>query len=99
VNEQIKHEILTKHKQETRMQSLGMIVGIGLSVFVAMGMIDLVKNVERMTINQEKVMSIQEHKVKDLDLVVKEYGIHQGTDQLKFKEIEAEIIIIKEIID
>lgn len=46
----IEQEVLIKHKRETRMQSFGMMVGIALSMFVAMTVMDLIKEVQSITI-------------------------------------------------
>ena len=46
----VEQEVLIKHKRETRMQSFGMVIGIALSMFVAMTAMDLIKEVQSVKI-------------------------------------------------
>jgi len=51
--QQVKNEILVKHKKETRLQSFGMIIGIMTTMFVAMTMMDMFKLVQVMKANKQ----------------------------------------------
>jgi hypothetical protein len=54
-SELIKQEILLHHRRETRIQSLGMLVGIAATMFVAMTIIDLTKAVARIESSHGKL--------------------------------------------
>jgi hypothetical protein len=85
MNDQIRNEILIKHRKETRLQSLGMIVGVLTTMFVAMTMMDMFKLVTTMHKNQVNVMKVQSAHtgIKHLE----EFDSHKADDEVIFDEI------------
>ena len=84
----VETEVLIKHRRETRFQSLGMIVGVAGTMFVAMAMIDVIKKVEVMHENQIKVLSFIKERQNTPKLVRNEIKSHIQSDIVKLNEFD-----------
>jgi uncharacterized membrane protein len=62
MKQELEKEVLVNHKRETRMQSIGMLLGIAIGVFVAMNLIDVVKSVDSIVATQKEIL----HEHEDL---------------------------------
>lgn len=92
----IETEVLIKHRQETRFQSLGMIVGVAGTMFVAMAMIDVIKKVEVMHENQIKVLSFIKERQNTPKLVRNEIKSHIQSDIVKLNEFDLRLKKLEE---
>ena len=60
MNKDMIEEVLVHHKKETRLQSIGMLLGIVIGVFIAMNLIDVVKSVKDIVVTQELILNEHE---------------------------------------
>ena len=86
MNEQVRNEVLVKHRRETRMQSFGLIIGIATTMFVAMTMMDMFKLVTAMAANQKGVMEVQSAHTGIKHL--KDFKLHKQEDIMSFEDID-----------
>jgi ABC-type lipoprotein release transport system permease subunit len=93
----LEQEIMVAHKRETRMQSIGMLLGIAIGVFVAMNVIDVVKSVEGIIETQELIL--HEHgEFNKMDAYILEQNAKDKEDILvMWNEINSMKTILLEI--
>ena len=93
----LEQEIMVTHKRETRMQSIGMLLGIAIGVFVAMNVIDVVKSVEGIIETQELILHEHES-LKKMDAYILEQNAEDKKDILvMWNEINSMKTILLEI--
>jgi len=93
----IEQEIMVTHKRETRLQSIGMVLGIAIGAFVAMNVIDVVKSVEGIIETQELILHEHES-LKKMDAYILEQNADDKEDILViWNEINSMKTILLEI--
>ena len=93
----IEQEIMVTHKRETRLQSIGMLLGIAIGAFVAMNVIDVVKSVEGIIETQELILHEHES-LKKMDAYILEQSDEDKKDILViWNEINSMKTILLEI--
>lgn len=93
----IEQEIMVTHKRETRLQSIGMVLGIAIGAFVAMNVIDVVKSVEGIIETQELILHEHES-LKKMDAYILEQNAEDKEDILViWNEINSMKTILLEI--
>ena len=81
MKQELEQEVLVNHKRETRLQSIGMLLGISIGVFVAMNVIDVVKSVEGIIESQELILHEHES-LKKMDAYILEKNTEVKEDIL-----------------
>ena len=87
----VRNEVLKKHRFETRLQSLGMILGISMSTFMVMTMMDLVKDNTEL---KQFVMERQKMPDKMKAYVQAEVRKHEETDLNRKAQIDEKLKIL-----
>jgi len=100
LNQQIKNEVLYKHRRETRLQSLGMVVGIAGTMFIAMNIMDVIKEVKTIHDNQDKILSfVQERKEmpeKVRNFARQEILKHEAGDMSRWKKVNKRLDVLED---
>jgi len=97
MKQELEQEVLVNHKRETRLQSIGMLLGISIGVFVAMNVIDVVKSIENIIVTQELIL--HEHgEFNKMDAYILEQNAKDKEDILvMWNEINSMKTILLEI--
>ena len=97
--QQVKNEILVKHKRETRLQSFGMIIGIMTTMFVAMTMMDMFKLVQVMKDEQTVIKAFVSARtgmpLKVQKIAREELKLHRQEDIIKLEELDLRILYLE----
>mgnify|MGYP000046777082 CR=1 FL=1 len=97
MKQELEQEVLVNHKRETRLQSIGMLLGISIGVFVAMNVIDVVKSIENIIVTQELILHEHEEFNKmDAHILEQTAAAHEA-DLVMWNEINSMKSILLDI--